>query len=143
MARIRAALAPHRVIGMRRHAWIAGVQLLLALLLLGGIWIALPARWAWVDVPGTLLALAALASGAALLRGASWALALTRAVLWTELVIGTLTASLLAIAAAQLAGSYGPVGAGGALLLVIIAVLVLPYLVVFPALQLRQLRETG
>ena len=128
---------------MRRHGLIAGAQLSLAVLLLGGIWIALPARWGWVDVPGTLLALAALASGGALLLGASWALELTRIVLWVELVIGTLTASLLALAAAQLAGSYGPVGAGGALLLVIIAVLVLPYLVVFPALQLRRLRETG
>jgi hypothetical protein len=128
---------------MRGHVGIAAAQLLLALLLLGGIWIALPARWAWVDVPGTLLALAAFASGVALLRRVPWALPLARVVLWAELVIGTLTASLLALAAAQLAGSYGPVGAGGALLLVIIAVLVLPYLVVFPALQLRRLREAG
>jgi hypothetical protein len=64
-------------------------------------------------------------------------------VLRAELLLGTLTATLLAAAAAQLAGSYGPVGAGGAILLVTIAVLVLPYLVVLPALQLSWLREPG
>jgi hypothetical protein len=128
---------------MARHGWIAAAQLLLALLLSIGIWLALPARWAWVDVPGSLLALGALVSGVALSLRTRWALRLARAVLWAELVIGTLLASLLAISAAQLSGSYGPVGAGGALLLVIIAVLVLPYLVVFPVLQLRWLRGAG
>jgi hypothetical protein len=125
---------------MPKYAWIAAAQLLLALLLLGGIWIGLPARWLWVDVTGTLLALGALASGVALLVRAPWAARLARVVVWAELVIGTLAASLLALGAAQLSGSYGPVGKGGALLLVTIAVLVLPYLVIMPALQLRWLR---
>ena len=82
-----------------------------------------------------------MAVGLALMHNVSWAARAARAVLWAELVLGTLTATLLASAAAQLAGSYGPVGAGGALLLVTIAVLVLPYLVIFPALQLQWLRQ--
>jgi hypothetical protein len=85
--------------------------------------------------------LAALLAALALLNAASWALAVARAVLWAELIVGTLSASLLGMSAAQLAGSYGPVGTGGAVLLITIALLVLPYLVVFPALQLRSLRQ--
>lgn len=123
--------------------WIASVQLLVALLVLGGVWLGLPARWLWVDLPATLLALACLVAAFALYRGTSWARSFTRSLLWVELVVGTLTVSLLALSAAQLAGSYGPVGAGGALLLVTIAALVVPYLVVFPALQLKWLTENG
>jgi hypothetical protein len=128
---------------MKRRIAIASAQLGLGLLLLGGVWLALPARWAWVDVPATLLAVAALLSSVALLLRTRWATPWARVVLWAELLLGTTTASLLAAAAAQLAGSYGPVGAGGAILLVVVALLVLPYLVVFPALQLVWLREPG
>jgi len=128
---------------MTRRASIACAQLLLSVLILAGVWLALPARWLWVDVPATALGVGALLAALALLKRAAWAVRFARGVLWAELAIGTLTASLLGSAAAQLAGSYGPVGAGGALLLITIAVLVLPYLVVFPALQLRWLREPG
>jgi hypothetical protein len=108
-----------------------------------GIWLALPARWLWVDLPGTLLAFAALIAGVSLFARTRWSLQMARAVLWAELLIGSLTVTLLAAGVAQLAGSYGPVGAGGAILLVIVALLVVPYLIVFPALQLSWLREPG
>jgi len=128
---------------MSKARLIACTQLLLALLVLGGVWLGLPARWLWVDLPGSALGLASVVAAVALLRGVRWAPALARAVLWAELVIGSACVTLLAISAAQLAGSYGPVGAGGALLMVTIAALVVPYLVVLPALQLRWLRKTG
>lgn len=115
---------------------IAASQLLLAVLLQLGIWIGLPARWPWVDVPGTLLGVACAVVGVALWLSARWAVAAARWLLWLELGLGTLTVSLLAVSAAQLVGSYGPVGSGGAVLMVVICLLVLPYLVVFPALQL-------
>jgi hypothetical protein len=122
---------------------IAGAQVLLGVIVLAGIWLALPARWSWVDVPGSALGVAALVAAVALLVGARWASKLVRAVLWAELLLGTLTVSLLAAAAAQLAGTYGPVGAGGTVLLAIVALLVLPYLVVLPVLQLRWLQKSG
>jgi hypothetical protein len=128
---------------MSRSTAIAIAQLFLSLLVLGGVWIALPARWLVVDVPGSLLGLAAGVSALGLFKRARWARRIARWVIWSELLIGTATASLLGLSAAQLAGSYGPVGAGGALLLIVIALLVLPYLVVLPALQLRWLRELG
>lgn len=124
------------MIGLRM---IAGAQLLLAVLVLGGVWLLLPARWAWVDVPATALGVSCLVAAFALWRELPWAIRVARVVLWAELVIGSLTCTLLAVSAAQLAGSYGPVGAGGAALLITIAVLCLPYLIVFPALQLRGL----
>jgi hypothetical protein len=127
---------------MAKTRLIASTQLLLSMLVLGGVWLALPARWAWVDVPATVLGVACLIAALALFFERAWALRFARIVLWVELVIGTLSASLLGLSAAQLAGSYGPVGAGGALLLLTIAVLVLPYLVIFPALQLRWLRNS-
>ncbi|MET0389220.1 MAG: hypothetical protein ABW321_24825 [Polyangiales bacterium] len=122
---------------------IAAGQLVLALLVSGGVFIGLPARWAWVDVPAVLIALAASVSAFGLLRRAAWGLRVATWVLWAELVLGSLTVTLLAVAAAQLAGSYGPVGGGGAVLLVTIALLVTPYFLVFPALQLAWLRRAG
>jgi hypothetical protein len=119
---------------------IACAQSLIGVLSLGGIWLALPARWWPVDVLGTALGVAALS--VALLVPAGWPRALrwARAVIWAELGLGTLTVTLLACSVAQLAGSYGPVGAGGALLMATIAALIVPYLVALPALQLYWLR---
>jgi hypothetical protein len=123
------------------HRTIAGAQLLLAVLILGGVWLLLPARWLWVDAPATLLGASCVVAAFALLRKLPWAIVFARVVLWAELAIGSLTCTLLAVSAAQLAGSYGPVGAGGAALLITIAALCLPYLIVFPALQLRGLGQ--
>jgi hypothetical protein len=127
---------------MNRRHLVALAHCALGLLLLAGIWLALPARWWWVDGVGTLVAALALASAAGLWLGRVWATALARAVSWLELGVGTLAVSALALSAAQLAGSYGPVGDGGALLLGVVALLVLPYLVVLPACQLRWLQES-
>jgi hypothetical protein len=126
---------------MFKTTWIAASQLLLSLLLLGGVWFALPARWLWIDVPSTLLALGAGAIAVALWLRAPWALRGARVLLWIELVFGTLLVSLLALSIAQLAGSYGPVGAGGAVLMGTIGLLILPYFVGLPALQLAILRK--
>lgn len=126
---------------MLKTTWIAASQLLLSLLLLGGVWLALPARWLWIDVPTTLLALAAGTIAVALLLRAPWAIRGARVLLWVELAFGTLLVTLLALSIAQLAGSYGPVGAGGAVLMATIALLIVPYLVALPALQLAILRK--
>ena len=128
---------------MNKTTAIGCTQGILALLILGGIWLALPARWLWVDIPGTLLGLGSAAAAGALFSRAAWAGKLVRAVLWAELILGSTLVTLLGMSIAQLAGAYGPVGSGGALLMGTIAALILPYLVVFPVLQLRWLRERG
>jgi hypothetical protein len=128
---------------MSRHKLIAWVQLFLSLTLVVGIWAALPARYALVDVVGSGLALSSLVAALGLFSSASWGVAFARTVAATQLVIGTLCVSALAMSVAQLAGAYGPVGSGGALLMGTIALLVVPYFVVLPALQLHWLRATG
>ena len=52
------------------------------------------------------------------------------------LFLGLLLVGALAISASFLMGIYGPVGRGGAVILVLVAALAVPYLVVAPALQL-------
>jgi hypothetical protein len=123
---------------------VAGIaHLCVGCLTLAGIWIALPARYLLVDVLGTLVGLAALGAAAGVLLRRSWGLSLARGVAWLELIAGTLTVSAVAWSAAALAGSYGPVGDGGALLMTTVALLVLPYLVVLPAAQLVLLRDAA
>lgn len=121
---------------------IACAQAVVGSLIACGIWLGLPARWLPVDLVGTLIALAAWSCVPAVLVRSAPAAALrwVRAVIWAELAAGSLAVSLLAASMAQLAGSYGPVGSGGALLMGTIAALVVPYLVALPVLQLRWLR---
>lgn len=125
-----------------RRPWLAFFDVLTAVLLVGGIWLALPARWWPVDVVGTLLALAFAASGVGLAIGAQWAVRVARATAAVSLVLGLALATTLALTAAYLSGLYGAVGSGGALLLTAVAALVLPYLVALPAAQLALLRSS-
>lgn len=107
-----------------------------ALLLLGCIWKALPVRWAPVDVLGTLLALLFLASGVMLWRGQKGS---RKVGIWSAgviLVSGAILGTALMVTAGTLAGLYGPVGGGGALILGAAFFMMVPYFIVFPASQL-------
>ena len=118
-----------------RHLWVASAQSLASLLLLAGIWLALPARWAPVDVIGTVLGASGLLSAVGLLTRRRWARRVALAVSWAALVIGVSVVTALCLALAHIAGLYGPIGSGGAMLLGTIAALVLPYFVGLPVLQ--------
>jgi hypothetical protein len=124
------------ILPLRPARFVAVTNLFLALLLVGGVWGTLPARGLPVDVPATLLALALAVSSIGLLRGAPWAARVARIVAMTMLVLGALLCTALAFTVAHISGLYGPVGAGGALLLGVVALLILPYLVVMPAAHL-------
>lgn len=141
VARGPPAVASRRMVGDGRHRWVAAALAGLAALLAIGIWVALPARWWPVDVPGTLLAIACTASAVGLWRRAAWGRRLALATCWALLVAGSLTVTALCITVAQISGQYGPVGAGGALLMGTMAALVLPYLVALPALSIAWLRR--
>jgi hypothetical protein len=127
---------------MTQRSTVAFAHAFTGALLLCAIWLALPARFFLVDAGGTALAVGALGAASGLFLHKPWALPLARAVAWVELVTGTLLISALAWSTALLAGSYGPVGSGGALLMGTVALLVMPYLVVLPALQIAWLRDT-
>ena len=124
-----------------RHPWLGGADLLLGALVLGGVWVALPARWWPVDVVGTLLGAAFVVTGVGLLVGAPWSERAGVLVGRVALAVGLALVTLLAVTASHLAGLYGPVGRGGALILAVVGLLVVPYLVLLPVAQLVTLRK--
>jgi hypothetical protein len=115
---------------------LAASQLGMAGLLLTGIWAALPARWWPVDVIGSSLAAIYALAAVGVLLGQGWGRLLSHIAAWVALLVGAATVTALALVVSHLSGLYGPVGAGGALLMGTIAALVLPYLVGLPVLQL-------
>ena len=120
---------------------VAAAQLSLGALIAFAVWGLLPARWAPVDMLGSALSVGCLFAGGSLLAGAPFGLRAARTVSALTLGLGLLTTSALCMTVAHLAGSYGPVGQGGAVLMVVVALLVVPYLVLLPLLQLTWLRQ--
>jgi len=126
----------------RRAAVVFGVaDLVTAALVAVGVFVALPARWAPVDVCAAVVIAADVASGVGLLRGAPWAARVARAASALALTLGLALVTTLAVTASWLSGVYGPVGKGGALVLGLVAALALPYLVVLPVVRLLWLRR--
>jgi hypothetical protein len=123
-----------------RTRLIAGVQLALAVLLLAGVWGLLPARYWPVDASLSALALLQLGAAVGLLARQAWGVRVGLFAGWAALCAGATLVTVLALTVAHLSGMYGPVGAGGAVLMAVIAALVLPYLVLLPALQIMWLR---
>jgi hypothetical protein len=108
----------------------------------GGVFLGLPARWAPVDVTAAIMAIACAASGAmmALNRGPKERVA--RIVNMIVLALGLLLVIVLAGTAGYLSGIYGPVGKGGAGVLIVVALLAIPYLIALPGAQLLYLGPT-
>ena len=127
----------------RTYRWVGCAQLAVSALLFAGVWLGLPARYWPIDVAGSALAGLCSVAGAGLLARRAWAPRLARVASWITFSCGLLLTTALASAIAHLAGSYGPVGAGGAALMGTIALLVLPYLVGLPLLQLSWLRRAA
>jgi hypothetical protein len=117
------------------------LDLTTAALVTMGVFIGLPARWVPVDVATALLVALETASGVALLCNASWAPSLALGVAALALALGLGLVTVLAVTASWLAGIYGPIGRGGAVLYVLVAALAIPYLVALPALQLAWARR--
>jgi hypothetical protein len=128
----------------RRAALVFGIADLLTAAVVGlGVFVALPARWWPVDLAAAVLAALELVAGVALLVRATWAERAARAASAVALGLGLFLVTVLAVTASWLSGVYGPVGAGGAIILTLVAVLALPYLVVLPAVELVWLRPVA
>ena len=124
----------------RRAALVFGIADLLTAAVVGLGVAVLPARWAPVDSAAALLTAVELAAGVGLVARAAWGERAARAAAAIALALGLFTVTLLAVTASWLSGVYGPVGAGGAIILTLVAVMALPYLVVLPVVQLVWLR---
>jgi hypothetical protein len=128
----------------RRAAVVFGsADVLTAALVVVGVFIGLPSRWPPVDGVAIVLTVLLGASGAGLLSGASWAVRVARVTSAVSLAIGLGVVSVLAVTASWLSGVYGPVGRGGAIVLLLVAALALPYLIVVPTIRLVWLRGLG
>jgi hypothetical protein len=125
----------------RRAAVVFGIADLLTAAGVGlGVFVALPARWWPVDWVAGGLTVLELAAGIGLLMGAAWSERVARAASAVALGAGLFTITILALTASWLSGVYGPVGAGGAMILALVGTLALPYVVVLPVVELVWLR---
>jgi hypothetical protein len=125
----------------RRAALVFGIADLLTATVVGlGVFVALPARWWPVDVAAAVLAALELAAGAGLMARTAWGERAARAASAVALALGLFVVTVLAVTASWLSGVYGPVGAGGAVIPTLVGVMILPYLVVLPVVQLVWLR---
>jgi hypothetical protein len=97
-----------------------------------GVFRLLPARFWAVDFVASIVGGLLAASGVALLLDLRPALRITKLAATAALVAGLFAFAALVFTASWLAGVYGPVGKTGAILYVLVAALVLPYLVALP-----------
>lgn len=111
-------------------------NLFVAGLVAWGVFRGLPTRWWVVDSGAALVVALMAASGAALLADHRRAEGLTRAAAALVLVLGLAVFAALALTASWLDGVYGPVGKGGSAIFALVSFLVLPYVVVLPAVEL-------
>jgi hypothetical protein len=125
----------------RRAALVLGIADLLTAAVVGlGVFAALPARWWPVDSAAAVLMVLEVAAGVGLVARTAWAERAARAASAVALALGLFLVTVLAVTASWLSGVYGPVGAGGAIILTLVAVMALPYLVVLPVVELVWLR---
>lgn len=118
-------------------------DLVAALLIALGVFGGLPDRWWPVDTVAVLLVALLGAAGVGLVLQAPWVARFARVACAVTLVAGLCSVATLALTASYLGGIYGPVGRGGAIILVLLAALALPYLVIFPSVQLLWLGRVG
>ena len=124
----------------RRGRWLcAAGSFTTAVLVAGGVFGGLPARWAPVDVTAGLVTAASVVSGVLMVAKVRGAERIARVVSAAVLLLGLALVLLLAGTASYLSGIYGPVGKGGAMVLGVVALLAVPYLIVLPAAQLLYL----
>ena len=120
----------------RARIGFGGVNLAVAVFVVVGVFRFLPARWWLVDTGAVIVGLLLGASGLALLAKAPIAEALTRIASGLVLVIGLSLFTAIVTTAGWIGGVYGQVGTSGAIIFGLVAALVLPYVVVLPAVEL-------
>lgn len=112
------------------------LNLFVAALAYAGVFHGLPTRWAPVDVPAIAVIASMAASGVALVANRRGAEQLARMASVFVLAVGMLLFAVLVLTASWLAGVYGPVGRGGAMIFALVASMVLPYAILIPAAEL-------
>jgi hypothetical protein len=124
----------------RRAARAFGAANVATALLVGwGVFRCLPTRWMPVDAVAAVVTMLEATAGVGLVGGLPWAASVARTASFVALGVGLALVTTLAVTASWLGGVYGPVGAGGAAILALVAALALPYLVILPCAELAWL----
>ena len=114
---------------------------LLAIVMLGGVFGGLGMRWWVVDMPSVCVATLLLLSSFGLLRATRWAATALRACAMVELGVGLLAVAGLGISAAYFGSVHGELGRSGLMTFILGITLLLPYMIVFPSVQLLWLHR--
>lgn len=118
-------------------------NLAVAMFVAVGVFRLLPTRWWVVDGGALVVSLLLASSGLALLAKASIAEPLTRVAAAVVLGLGLALVTAIVSTASWIAGVYGQVGASGAIVFGLVGALVVPYVVVFPAVELAWIGPRG
>ena len=113
-----------------------------AVLLVGVYLVVQPRFWA-LDVPLTAVALLELTSAVALLAKLSWARRALTVAAWVSFVLGLLVVSLIVLTMVFLRGIHGDYGVAALAVSGLIVALLVPYVIVLPALELLWLKRRG
>jgi len=112
-----------------------------ALVLLVGVFgVVQPRFWA-LDVPAALIALVDLTSALALLARLPWALRALNVAAWVSFVLGLTIVTLIVISIAFLRSIHGDHGLAALAVSGLIVALLVPYVVLLPALELLWLKR--
>jgi hypothetical protein len=104
---------------------------------------ALPLRWWGMDVPIALLVLGLFATSGIALWRPELAPRVLRLAAFALLVVGLGLVAAFALCIAFLSGIHGAFGAFGSLLMGLVILLIVPYALVYPAVQLWWLGRVG
>ena len=114
--------------------------------LVGVFGVAEPRFWA-LDVPAALIGVAQLASAVSLLARLRWALRALQVAAWLTFVLGLVVVFLVVLTMLFLRGIHGDYGVAAMAVSGLVVALLVPYVVVLPALELlwlkRQRTELG
>lgn len=127
----------------------AACDVVTAAAVLVAAFMGLPTRWWPIDGAAVVVALSLAAAAGMLLLPQTAPLGgltnrakiVVRVASGIVLAIGLIFVALLAISASHLAGVYGPIGQGGALMMMLVMALAIPYLIALPAAQLVWARK--
>lgn len=118
-------------------------NLLVAVILATGVFVVVQPRFLGLDVPLGLIALSQLVSGVGLLLRVPWATRALRVSAWASFGLGLIVISLVVLSMVFLRGILGDYGVAALAVSGLIVALLVPYVLVLPALELLWLKRTA
>lgn len=111
-----------------------------ALVLLVGVFGVVRPRFWGLDVPAAVISLVELVSAGAVLTQRPWALRALRLAAWVSFSLGLALVAVVVLSMAFLRSIHGDYGAAALAVSGLVVALLVPYVVVLPALQLLWLK---